>query len=157
MRAKDIRTGSSDMDTFGSWRRHDDVKVLSREGRGFRHDEPAATGDWGAVVWAVEASGARPALAYFEALSDEDAAKMQVLFERLAERGRINNTEQFKKLGTLRERAVWEFKRHQVRFLGGFAPGRRQFVVAHGLRKKRDKLRPADIERAVRILTEHLS
>ena len=120
------------------------------------HDGSAATGDWGTVVWAVDASGAKPALAYFKTLSDEDAAKMQVLFERLAERGRINNTEQFKKLDDLRGRGVWEFKRHQVRFLGGFAPGR-QFVVAHGLRKKRDKLRPADLERAARILTEHLS
>ena len=79
---------------------------------------------------------------------------MQVLFDRLAELGRINNKEQFKKLGDQQEHAIWEFKRGQVRFLGGFAP-HGQFLIAHGLRKKRDKHRVEDLERAARILTEH--
>ena len=81
---------------------------------------------------------------------------MQVLFERWAEHGRINNKEQFKKLGDRQGHGIWQFKRHQLRFLGGLAPGR-QFVVAHGLRKKQDKHRPADLDRAARILREHLA
>ena len=116
--------------------------------------EPAATGTWGRVVWAVETGGKRAALEFFKALSDQDAAKMQVLFRRLAEFGRIDNPQHFKKLEDRQGVAIWEFKRYQIRFLGGFGPGR-QFVVAHGLRKKRDKLRSPDISRAARILTEH--
>ena len=83
--------------------------------------EPAATGAWGRVVWAVDASGQRPALEFFEQLSEEEAAKVQVLFERLAERGRITNKTQFKKLENRKGHAIWQFKRHQIRLLGRFA------------------------------------
>ncbi len=118
--------------------------------------EPAATGEWGRVVWAVEASGKRPGLEFFEGLSDKDAARVQVLFEKWAEHGRVNNREQFKKLVDRQGHAIWEFKRGQFRFLGSLAPGRR-FLVAIGLRKKQDKHRPADLERAARIVAEHLA
>ena len=116
----------------------------------------AATGEWGRVVWAVEATGQQPALEFFEQLSKEEAAKVQVLFERLAERGQIRNNEQFKKLGDRQGHAIWEFKRYQLRFLGAFTSGSR-FLVAHGLRKKKDKHRSADLDRAARILTEHMA
>ena len=118
--------------------------------------EPAATGEWGRVVWASEATGQRPALEFFEQLSKNEAAKVQALFERLAEHGRIRNNEQFKKLGDWQEHAIWEFKSFQLRFLGAFTPGSR-FLVAHGLRKKKNKHRPADLDRAARILTEHMA
>ena len=81
---------------------------------------------------------------------------MQVLFERLAERGQIRNNEQFKKLGDWQGHAIWEFKRYQFRFLGAFTPGS-QFLVAHGLRKKKNKHRSADLDRAARILTENMA
>ena len=118
--------------------------------------ELAATGAWGRVVWAVEASGKRPALEFFGQLPERQAASVQVLFERWAEHGRITNKEQFKKLDDRQGHAIWEFKRHQIRFLGGFGPGR-QFLVAHGLRKKQNKHRSADLDRTARILTEHLA
>ena len=118
--------------------------------------EPAATGEWGRVVWAVEASGKRPALEFFEQLREEQAAKMQVLFERLAEHGQITNREHFKKLENLQGHAICEFKRHQIRFLGRYGPGK-QFLVAHGLQKKQNKHRPTDLHRTARILTEHLA
>ena len=85
----------------------------------------AATGEWGRVVWAVAATGQRPALEFFEKLSNEEAAKVQALFERLAEHGRIRNNEQFKKLGDRQGHAIWEFKSYQLRFLGAFTPGSR--------------------------------
>jgi len=44
---------------------------------------------------------------------------------------------------------LWEFKRYQLRFLGG------RFLVAHGLRKKKDDLDPADIARAKRTLEDN--
>ena len=118
--------------------------------------EPAATGEWGRVVWASEATGQRPAFEFFEQLSEKEAAKVQALFERLAEHGQIKNNEQFKKLGDRQGHAILEFKSYQLRFLGAFTSGRR-FLVAHGLRKKKNKHRPADLDRAARILTEHLA
>lgn len=80
---------------------------------------------------------------------------MQVLLERLAEHGRITNKEQFKKLENRQGHAICEFKRHQIRLLGRFAG--KEFLVAHGLKKKKDKHRPADLDRTARILTEHLT
>lgn len=81
---------------------------------------------------------------------------MQLLFDRLAETGRITNKEHFKKLTDRRGQALWEFKRFQIRFLGSFAPGRR-FLVADGLQKKQDGHRSENLDRAARILEEHLS
>ena len=97
-----------------------------------------------------------PAREYFNGLSDEDAAKVAALFKRLAETGEIKNTQQFKKLGNVGGHRIWEFKRYQQRFLGRFTPGR-QFVVAHGLQKKRDGHKKRDLERAARVLTKHLA
>ena len=104
----------------------------------------------------MEASGRRFALEFFNQLRDGEAAKVLVLFERLAEHGQIRNREHFKKLDNRKGHAIWEFKRHQIRFLGRFGPGR-QFLVAHGLKKRQDKHRPADLDRTARILTEHLA
>lgn len=74
----------------------------------------------------------------------------------MAQHGQINNREHFKKLESRQGHAIREFKRHQIRFLGRFGPGR-QFLVAHGLKKKQDKHRPADLDRTARILKEHLA
>ena len=60
--------------------------------------EPAAESRWGSIVWAVEASGKVPAREFFQALEDRNAAKMQALFNRLADDGFIRNDEKFKKL-----------------------------------------------------------
>ena len=116
----------------------------------------AATGDWGAVVWAVAASGKAPAYDYFQELDDRDAAKVQALFNLLAAVGFINNDEKFKKLCTRGGYALWEFKSFQLRFLGTFT-GHRQFVVALGLKKKRKTHKSRDLDRAARILDEYLS
>lgn len=121
-----------------------------------RHEEPAATGHWGSVIWAIDESGKAPALEFFLQLPDKDAAKIEALFRLLAESGSIKNVEKFKKLDDRKGRAVWEFKSFQIRFLGGFVRNRR-FLVAHGVRKKKDKHKPDDIDRAARILNEHMS
>lgn len=117
----------------------------------------AAFGTWGTVEWAVDENGESPAREFYDRLSDQDKAKVMVLFQRLADSGRISNHEHFKKLGPQAGpagRDLWEFKRFQVRFIGDFRPGRR-FIVAHGARKKRDNLRREDIEKAVRMLVKH--
>ena len=123
---------------------------------GVQLGEPAATGRWGAVDWAVDASGKAPALDFFRGLSDRDAAKVEALFRRLADSGRMTNEEKFKKLESRQGLAIWEIKSFQLRFLGGFVPGKR-FLVAHAVRKKSDKHRPSDVKKAVRILSEHAS
>ena len=79
---------------------------------------------------------------------------MGALFNRFAATGKIYNQQQFKKLDDVRGQALYEFKKFQIRFLGGFAPGH-QFLVAVGLCKKRDKHSRRDLERAARILNEH--
>ena len=114
--------------------------------------ERAATGQWGVVVWAVDASGKAPAYEYFCDLDARDAAKMQALFNRLAADGFIENDEKFKKLS---DRKLWEFKSFQLRFLGTYKG--RQFLVAVGLKKKRKAHRPRDLDRAERILSVHVS
>lgn len=78
---------------------------------------------------------------------------MLALFKRLAETGDIASREHFKCLGK-RGSNLWEFKRFQLRFIGDYRPGGR-FLVALGLRKKRDQLDDSDIKKAARILAEH--
>jgi hypothetical protein len=105
------------------------------------------------VEWAVDSRGRTPALEYFKTLDPKDRQKVLSLFKRLADYGDISNREHFKSLGK-KGQGLWEFKHFQLRFLGDFRPGGR-FLVAHGLRKKRDDLDPADIVRAKRVLDEH--
>lgn len=109
-----------------------------------------AGGRWGRVVWATDSAGQLPAREFFLSLSVSDKAKVVALFSRFAEVGRIESREKFKKVAD----DLWEFKSHQLRFIGDFRPGR-VFVVAHGVRKKRDDLRPEDLEKAKRILAAH--
>jgi len=105
------------------------------------------------IVWAVDAAGAMPAREFFEGLDDGDKAKVVALFNRLAEFGVINNHEKFKNLGAKAD-GLFEFKSFQLRFLGDFRPGK-LFVVALGVRKKKDTLDRADIAKAVRVLAEY--
>ena len=80
---------------------------------------------------------------------------MVMLFVRLAESGKILNQQHFKKLGDRKGLAIFEFKRFQLRFLGCFH--HKTFVVAHGLKKQQERLKPVEIDRAARILIEHFS
>lgn len=72
----------------------------------------------------------------------------------MAETGSIHNSQKFKKLEEVDGYSIWEFKSFQLRFLGGFAPGR-IFLVAHGLKKKRDAHKRRNLQKAARILREH--
>lgn len=118
----------------------------------------AAKGSWGTVEWAVDSQGNLPARDVYLSLSNEHKAKVEALFRRLADFGRIENRVKFRQLGEKagpKARGLWEFKSFQIRFIGDFRPGGR-FIVAHGLNnKKKDDLPRSDIEKAVRILEEH--
>lgn len=113
----------------------------------------AVAGEKFTVEWATDSRDRMPALEYFNTLKKEERQRLMMLFKRLADNGDIANREHFKCLGEKGER-LWEFKHFQLRFLGDYRSGRR-FVIAHGLRKKRDELDPAAIARAKRILDEH--
>jgi hypothetical protein len=113
-------------------------------------DQVAIDGAKFRLVWAMEASGRMPARNFFLAQSDGDRAKLLALFKRLADFGLINNREKFKKL----EGELWEFKSFQLRILGAFRPDG-IFLLAHGVRKKKDEHSKADLEAARRILRGH--
>lgn len=116
-----------------------------------------AKGQWGTIEWATNANGKRPAQAYFHTLSLDDQAKVLRLFRRLADNGFIKNKEQFKKLVINTKGkgiALWEFKSFQHRFLGDYRPNKR-FIIAHGLRKKRDDLPAVEIQKGVEVLQEN--
>jgi hypothetical protein len=116
-------------------------------------ERTAAQGTWGTVEWAFDLRLRLPARDFFLALEPADQRKVAALFQWLATEGRVPNREKFKGLGT-KGAGLWEFKSQQIRFLGDFRPGGR-FVVALGLRKKQDDLRPADVEVAARIMVEN--
>lgn len=99
------------------------------------------------IEWARDASGSPRAKEFFDGLSDSDQAKVLTLFQRLGDIGRIRNSTKFKKVAD----DLWEFKSYQVRLLGDYRPGRR-FLIATGLKKKRDRHRPKDLEKAREIL-----
>lgn len=98
----------------------------------------------------MDANGSMAAKAEFENLNDADAAKVAALFQRLANFGTIANREKFKKLGK-KGVGLFEFKSFQDRFIGDFRPGKR-FLIASYTKKKKDKLDPAVVKRAVDIL-----
>jgi hypothetical protein len=93
---------------------------------------------------------------FYEELSAGDQAKVLALFRRMADLGQpgLQNREKFKFVAEKRAERLFEFKSHQLRFLGAFRPGG-LFLVAHALRKKSDDLPPQSLETAALNLKEH--
>jgi phage-related protein len=91
----------------------------------------------------VLSDGTSPVGQFLDALSRSDRTKLDVLFERLGDHGKITNPEKFKKLTDTED--IWEFKSSQIRILCFFVPGR-LVLLAHALNKKQNKHRKADIE-----------
>ena len=112
------------------------------------------SGAWGRVVWAVDSSGRSPGRDFYERLEKAEKAKLYSPMKELAEKGRVPSRERFKKLGNLQGQALWEIKSFQLRLIGTYSP-RREFVVAHGLKKKQHELRPSDMKIAARVLNNH--
>lgn len=102
------------------------------------------------VEWAKTRWGKMPALDFFESLTVADQAKVLALLRRFADTGRIINQQQFKKI----ESGLFEFKKFQIRLLGDYRPGQR-FILALGLKKKKNRLNRTDLEKASNILFEN--
>lgn len=102
--------------------------------------------------WGADASGQFHARDYFDDLKPVEKAKFEALFERLADTGRINNTDHFRKESD----DIYCFKGGQHR-LSCFQE-RRRWILLHGFRKKtnKDKRLRREIERAERIRIEYL-
>lgn len=113
----------------------------------------AVNGEKLTIEWAVDSRGRMPALEFYKELSLKERQRVLALFKRLADTGDIASREHFKSLGKSGDN-LWEFKRSELRLLGDYRPGGR-FIVALGLRKKKNDLNRSDIEKASRILAEH--
>lgn len=90
----------------------------------------------------VEPDGSCPVETFLDALSSSDRRKVDALFEKMGEHGRISNEQKFKKLEGSKE--IWEFKSFQIRLLCFHVPGKR-LIVCRGVVKKRDKHTASDI------------
>ena len=114
-------------------------------------DNRAAQGQWGVVEWAIDARGRMPGREFLNSQSEADQAKVYALFKQLADTGQLRNREKFQKLTGS---DIFEFKSFQLRFFGNFRPGYR-FVVAFGVRKKKQRANSADLRVAAKLLQEH--
>jgi hypothetical protein len=104
------------------------------------------------IEYAVCVNGTCPAKEFFDSLDAPERRKMMALFRQMGDEGKIWNRRRFKKVeGT----DFFEFKESQIRILCRFLPGG-LLVLVHGFRKKGERIRPSEIEKAERILTEHL-
>lgn len=105
------------------------------------------------VAFAVDAAGRRQAREFLESseVTDTEQARIERVCKQLAQVGRVNNRELFRK----EDGEIWGIKAHQIR-IGAFQVGRTWFLT-HGFRKKQDRWPPAELERAERIRKEHLA
>ena len=103
------------------------------------------------IEYAVCANGSMPAKNFIEDLDESELRRLDTLFRRMADTGRIHNRKQFKQV----DGKVYEFKRYQTR-VGCFQVGDR-WRLTHGFVKKSDKWPKREIERATRIMQEDLA
>jgi len=112
-----------------------------------------ARGNWGTIVCAVRLNCSIPAEKFLKKLKRErnsDFIKLMVLLERMAFVGKIVGIGRFKHL----DEKIYEFKRGQVR-MACFQIGN-SWVLTHGFIKKRRQWPRKEIERAQKIMREHL-
>ena len=102
------------------------------------------------IEYAICADGSMPAKEFIESLDESDQRKMAALFDRMAQHGNAPNPTQFKPV----RGKIFEFKKHQIRVFC-FRKGDR-WLLTNGYKKKKDKLDQGEVERAERIMHEHL-
>jgi hypothetical protein len=129
------------------------------------------SGIWGVVEFAIDAQLRCPAREYLDGLpallgdvkkngkpglGNKAQAKFVALFQEMADFGRITKQSRFRKEADVFFGFKYEVQNHLLRF-PCFAEGNRRWVLTHGFDKDGDKWRDEDIERAKRIMKEHLS
>lgn len=93
----------------------------------------------------VLADGSNPAHEFLESLSEADRRKIDTLFERMGDTGRIDNREKFKKVEG--SDGIFEFKSFQIRIPCCFGRGHNLYLL-YGLIKKTDGLKDSEVRRA---------
>ena len=114
-------------------------------------DNPiVVSGSFRTIEYAIAANGSMPAREFVENLSVAEKAKIAQLFRKMADLGKLPNREQFKSV----RGGICEFKKHQIRVFC-FRKGDR-WLLTNGYKKKRDRLDQGEVDRAERIMGEHL-
>lgn len=103
------------------------------------------------ILAVVGANGRCPFEEFFrQELTDRQRDDLWALLVHFAERDRITNSEKFKKVeGT----DIFELKEFQMRVFCFYRPGR-TLVLTNGTIKKKDRLSPHDVDRALRLKAE---
>lgn len=104
-----------------------------------------------AIDFAVSSDGSSPVQEAFDSLSASDQRVFHVAFQRLADEGRISSRQRFKRI---EGSDLWEFKKHQHRFLGGYLPDKRFVVVAYE-KKQQERLSPPVVTRAEQLFAQY--
>ncbi|MBN2022081.1 MAG: type II toxin-antitoxin system RelE/ParE family toxin [Pirellulales bacterium] len=111
----------------------------------------AEQGDWGTVEYVVLRNGHALAAEFISTLEQPNQAKLAMLFKRMADSGRIHNTQKFKKV----DRDIYEFKSSQIR-IGCFRVGR-SWILTHGFIKKKNRWPQSELDRANNIRDEFMA
>lgn len=90
------------------------------------------------------ADGSCPAVDFLDEMSDVDASTMATAFAMMGSQGFIKNDQRFKQVEGSK---VLEFKNFQIRIFCCWA-GRGRLCLLFGVRKKKNKHKPADVKRA---------
>lgn len=108
-------------------------------------------GPFYAIEFAITANGRCPGKKFLDDLSKSDREKILRPIKRLADKGKVVNKKQFKKIeGT----DFFEFKNFQIRMPCYFHEGGR-IIITHGFIKKGDSIEPEHIVRMKRIQDEY--
>lgn len=110
------------------------------------------TGKYLTIVFAQKQNGTCPAKEFLDSIGPPDWGKLDKIITRLADRGKIHNTQQFRKIET----PIYEIKGGNKRLVGYFKPG--HFVLTQGFEKrgggKSDKFPPSERKKALNIKEE---
>lgn len=102
------------------------------------------------VVWAVGEADEAKGKDYFDALPQNQQAKLFALFVRFGDLGRITNPEKFRH----EEDGLFCFKSFQQRLMC-FIDGR-DVVITHGFTKKSPKIPRSELQRGDRLRHEYI-
>ena len=94
-------------------------------------------------IYGLLVNGACEADEYLKGLSEKEKSKLIPLLKYTADAGPVKNEQKFKSIGN----GIFEFKGFQSRLFCFFDEGK-IIILTHGCIKKRDKLEPADIQKA---------
>ncbi len=111
------------------------------------------TGNRLKIVFATKQNESCPAKEFLDSIGPPDWGKLDRILKRLADYGKINNIQQFRKI----DNTLFEIKGGPRRLVGYFLPG--HFVLTHGFEKRgggraANKFPKSEIQKAKNIKEE---